>query len=285
MDQTLPIEISVDLLSNTNIKKKLIYSPTPTLLANATACLYSYKGKIYLITNWHNVTGTNPITKLPIGNHAGRPDILDYVLMKEDQTFEWETYSIGLYDDEGNAQWYYHPGHNEAIDVIAIEISTTEHFKFKNQPVNDIDYQSGILKSGDITFILGFPEGLTGGENLPIWKRGSIASQPGMSIQGLPKILIDTASRPGMSGSPVFFRRTGVHIPSGVFDESTNIGTIEDFVGIYSGRLPGKTTFDAQIGIVWDKMVIEEIIEGDIKDKFRIDTNYPLNDSTRNEAT
>ncbi len=44
------------------------------------------------------------------------------------------------------------------------------------------------------------------------------------------------------------------------------IGTIQGFVGIYSGRIVGESEFDAQLGIVWKKLVIEEIIKGGIKD-------------------
>lgn len=70
-----------------------------------------------------------------------------------------------------------------------------------------------------------------------------------------------------MSGAPVIFRRVGIHgAVNGKLTKETRFGEIRNFVGIYSGRLIGETDFDAQLGIVWKKEVIEEIILGNVKD-------------------
>jgi len=70
-----------------------------------------------------------------------------------------------------------------------------------------------------------------------------------------------------MSGAPVLFRRVGFHNKSGnKLNANTIIGEIRNFVGVYSGRVTGDNDFDAQLGIVWKKEVIEEIIKGGVKD-------------------
>ena len=48
-----------------------------------------------------------------------------------------------------------------------------------------------------------------GGAMFPIWKRGSIASEPEIPIDGKPMFYIDTATRQGMSGAPVFAQTSG----------------------------------------------------------------------------
>ena len=53
---------------------------------------------------------------------------------------------------------------------------------------------------------------------------------------------------------------------SHVLDDKTRLDTICGFAGVYSGRIQGKSALDAQLGIVWKKEVIEEIIEGKVLD-------------------
>jgi hypothetical protein len=72
-------------------------------------------------------------------------------------------------------------------------------------------------------------------------------------------MLIDTATRPGMSGSPVIWRGAQY------FDEANNTwvhttGNVSRFLGIYSGRVAAKDTIEAQLGLVWRASLIEEII-------------------------
>jgi hypothetical protein len=115
-------------------------------------------------------------------------------------------------------------------------------------------------------YVLGYPYDINGGKELPIWKRGSIATEPSINIDNLPKILIDTATRPGMSGSPVIYRRSGIIYKDDSMELSkdTIIGTISGFLGVYSGRINAKDTLEAQLGIVWKEEVIEEILKGEV---------------------
>jgi len=54
--------------------------------------------------------------------------------------------------------------------------------------------------------VLGYPEGMIGPGRSPIWKRGSMASEPKYNWRDKPGFLIDTATRNGMSGAPVVAR-------------------------------------------------------------------------------
>lgn len=73
-------------------------------------------------------------------------------------------------------------------------------------------------------------------------------------------MLIDTATRAGLSGSPVIMQRVGIHGGTGgVLSADTIFGRIRNFVGIYSGRI-GDDELKAQLGIVWKARVISEIV-------------------------
>jgi len=130
-----------------------------------------------------------------------------------------------------------------------------------NHPLNCypgfVDFQVAV---GDDAYVLGFPLGLDGGPRLPIWKRGSIATEPHYDLDGLPKILIDTATRPGMSGAPAIAVRRGLAAPHGTGSLADTIfGTTEKFLGVYSGRV-GADALGAQLGIIWKASVVDEIV-------------------------
>jgi len=54
--------------------------------------------------------------------------------------------------------------------------------------------------------IVGFPFGLTAGGYFGVWVQGTVASEPGIDLNGLPLLLIDSRTRLGQSGWPVIAR-------------------------------------------------------------------------------
>jgi hypothetical protein len=114
-------------------------------------------------------------------------------------------------------------------------------------------------------FVIGFPFGLIAGAPAPVWKRGTIALDPSFDADGLPKMLIDTATRAGMSGSVVVARHITVGRRYRKKDGSEAGPVIyakhDLVVGIYSGRhYPDLEK--AQLGIVWKRRAIEETVSG-----------------------
>jgi len=92
-----------------------------------------------------------------------------------------------------------------------------------------------------------------------------------LGVRGVPRLghqaskpfrLIDTASRPGMSGAPVIRRSWGYHeMDNGHFLGGESALTM--MIGIYSGRKVAKDPLDAQLGIVWPReMIIETVVMG-----------------------
>jgi hypothetical protein len=119
---------------------------------------------------------------------------------------------------------------------------------------------SALIQIGMDVFILGYPFGAKP-PGFPVWKRGSIASEPDLARPNTDYLLVDTASRPGMSGAPVIRRSWRNHLVEGDA-MSMDSRPATKFIGVYSGRLHINDSDDAQIGMVWHPSFIDEIIAG-----------------------
>jgi hypothetical protein len=245
-------------------------------VGSATGFAYSTPDRSYLITNWHVVTGLHPDTRKPISvKTAAIPDELVVAVpfrQKEAGTTVvnvwWETWKVSLYKDVDYREpiWFEHPDHGPTVDVIAIPVK----FQKENVAVisaNDsarLKLNSPALYPPLNVYVLGYPLGIAGGLVLPIWKRATIANEPEFPLDGLPKIYIDTATRKGMSGAPVFVDAVGTWMeekPDGKRVMQLT-GRGRKFVGIYASRDGLTTEFEAQLGIVWKAEAIEQVIAG-----------------------
>lgn len=253
-------------------------------LATGTAFVYRVEKKNYLITNWHNVAGRRPHDFQPISRTGGIPTKLSMYVPTEPNPSEpgkaiaWRWTSIDLYKDTKNyaqPEWWEHPEHGPSVDLVAIEIDDIEITKIVAANDESLRLERFHIWSGMDVFILGYPQGISGGGGLPIWKRGSIASEPDVDMEKLPMFYIDTATRPGTSGSPVYAQASGFSPVEGKrFPDDAFFGTGYRFLGIYSGRIAvdcGNATatapekveqliYQAQLGKVWKEQAIIETI-------------------------
>lgn len=216
-------------------------------------------GKIHLITNWHNVTGINPDTNKMMDQFI--PNRLEFTFYREPPEKPGMLHvvpaTVELYESDV-PQWLEHPD-GRSIDCVAIPVDIPDEVGFRSVAMNRHQWDDGLAAEvGMECFIIGYPKGLTGAATTPIWKRASVASEPNLNHEGKPLLLVDTASRKGMSGSPVILRHHGWYAPEGNLDKAL-IGTVENFLGIYSGRL-GEDELGVQLGRIWKGKVIEEII-------------------------
>ncbi|HDR9032672.1 TPA: trypsin-like peptidase domain-containing protein [Burkholderia vietnamiensis] len=239
-------------------------------LATGTAFVYERDRERYLVTNWHNVTGKNSLTHKCLDKNLGIPNKIVAVypvyhsgdIDSQQAVFAWQTLEVHLYDADGVPSWYEHPEHGSLVDLAAIPMLPLS----SNSAVlcvNDarVTFANQAVGAGTDAFILGYPHGLSGGGKFPIWKRGSIASEPQANVDRLPKMLIDASTRRGMSGSPVFAHVEGLSSPVGSSDLGAAVfGSTFQFMGCYSGSL-GREPFEAQLGVMWKEEAIVEIID------------------------
>lgn len=199
-------------------------------------------------------------------------------------------------DDSGTKYpvWREHPL-GETVDVVAIDVDsdfqctwTLDHKRvsgYENSPEgiyenstkpanerNDIDPQG----TSDAPFgfdsevlIIGFPTlPLMPPGPSPTSKKGTVASPLiGLYENGkeplLPGFYLDILTRPGFSGSPVFWRATGALFRTpksgGISGFSTTSPPRYSFVGIYSSRVKDQETGEPIYGICWKKDAIEAV--------------------------
>lgn len=227
--------------------------------------------RTYLITNWHNLTGRRADTLALLSTHGGIPDRIRCLMYRKasdqdsDGFFKMELVhaTIPLNGTNGTPLWKEHGQHGRSIDVAAIDVTTTVAGLLIGH-ANEVEADAVLdpRVSQDV-FVLGFPLGMITGVPAPVWKRASIASDPNFDPDGLPKLFIDTATRPGMSGSVVLARHTivGKTFPrkNGTASEPVLYAQLDTVLGVYSGRL-GAGDLEAQLGIVWRRSAIVEIV-------------------------
>jgi hypothetical protein len=251
----------IDRYSLTTVPLEQRFNEQP--LGNATGFIWKLQGKFYLVTNWHVITCRRFPTKENLLKHGGRPNNFRARFNIRQQDFGKVEVSIPVRDDDGNPLWFVHPARNADIVVLPLPYDGNE-VAFNLHPINAVSDPNLFVGVGMDVFILGYPFG-DAPPAYPVWKRGSIASEPELARITTDYMLVDTSSRPGMSGAPVITRSWSHHLyDDGSF--SVDGAAASKFVGIYSGRLHTRFRDEAQIGMVWSPFLIDEIIIGHMRD-------------------
>ena len=251
-----------------------------TDLGSATAFLYeSDDGRLFLITNWHVVTGREP-SNPSISKTGAVPSVLKLRLHKRQKAVggqptilvtDMDQIRIPINSTDGQEpRWLEHPKHRSRVDVVAIpieenlDIGKRCHFNVLNRfPDLVSNYKPEAM---DDVFVIGCPWGISAtigrGGGIPVYKRGSIASDPVIDYRRLPSLLIDCRTTTAMSGSPVIVSHSGIWMPEGRMTNDSIIGTVVSFLGVYSGRLTYNDNEEiSEIGIVWKASVLKDILE------------------------
>ena len=176
-----------------------------------------------------------------------------------------------LYDSEGKANWYQHPRKN-AIDVAIINVGTLLLDRYRAIGLNDVASQNDMaIQIGNEIFILGYPLGFTHFMETPIWKRGSIASEPHLETQSAnSRVVTDATTRQGMSGGPVIMRAKTHYVnETGQIIERANATR---WIGVYASRpdlpvAPGVVEDDrrAEVGFFYKSGSVAEAITQGIR--------------------
>jgi hypothetical protein len=176
------------------------------LLGCATSFVWKHGERHFLITNWHIATGKNAQTEEQLT--IIRPEYLRAHFNLRFDNFGKEQRDIKLYDNDGHQLWFAHPDfRTRRTDVVAIPLDIRSgDLDINLHPINLLRSEVDLAVSiGMDVFILGYPFGHKP-PGFPVWKRGSIASEPDLTHSDLGYMLVDTASLPGMSGAPVIRR-------------------------------------------------------------------------------
>jgi hypothetical protein len=247
---------SIDQFSVAAIPIEMLFNATN--LGIGTAFVWVQNSKFFLITNWHNVSGKDPNIGQHISKTAAEPNKLRGWFNVKGQLGNKVAKEISIRNQNDQPIWLVHPQYGNRIDVVAIPLPT--YADVETYAINSLPAMDLLVQIGMDVFILGYPFGIGPG-GLPVWKRASVASEPELVSGDRLFTLVDTASRPGMSGSPVIRRSWGTHtLANGSIEMGQ--GQATKFVGVYSGRLATSDPLDSQLGLTWNASFVPEIVSG-----------------------
>lgn len=237
-------------------------------LTKATGSFYRAGDEVFLITNWHVLSGQNPTNFQPTHKSGALPNEVHFPMyLQNESPFETCWVTASLVDSSGYRVWLEHCHYGPQVDIAALRVT---YFQTEIETImglrkrvfyclTDWVIQGIEYFIGEDLFILGFPLDYRCTGHFPIWKRASIASEPQLNVDNVPMFLIDTATRPGMSGSPAI-KITVNSATASNYDAKDAIHSRSiRFLGIYSGRFVGEAQ-EAQLGKVWKEVLIQDII-------------------------
>lgn len=220
----------------------------------------SADGVIWLITNWHVLTGRRPDKPgMLLENTPQSPYKIEVVYPGPAVGQFLPPLTLGLYQD-GKPIWRQYRL-DLGNDVAGIPINLPEGAIAPC--IQDFAQRDeAALQPGMDVTVIGFP--FEQGEDMPfpIWKRAMVASEPGYTVFGNTQTLLDTPGTPGMSGSPVYRLSPGLELTGdqhakfsamergeiGALDAlasldigSLGAGVVLNWIGVYAGStgVPG----------------------------------------------
>ena len=267
------------------------------MLSTGSGFFYELNNTWFLVTNWHNLSGKNFLNKRPLMQTRRFPTHIKVKLssykipgiLLPENSFTTVAQDVAIYEDN-QPLWFDHPTLGSFCDVVALPMERPQSCpEFMHNAANRISSTRIPVEPGCAVFIIGFPRSISVGFGLPLWKSGYIASEPyyDVTIGGetseigglqngteLPAFFIDSQTREGMSGSPVFALYIGpwdMSNPYNPIDMSEPgfwnrndvalSGRGMEFIGCYSGRV-GTNEEGAALGLCWREDVIKEVCSG-----------------------
>lgn len=233
--------------------------------SSATGFHWAQDGYIFLFTNWHVVTGINPTTGMSIGSFVPNSIRVAHFCEALADTQNEATryymaanrYEFSLDKDDPISGWQTHPNGKE-VDLAALKISWEASTKFEPVCLNltDIDMNFD-AEVGEEVFVVGYPEGHVFERKLPLWKRGTVATDLSLDQAGQPQYYIDTIGNSGLSGSPVLHKQE----LSLIADGKGRTKRKYSFAGVYAGRL-ASAGLGSQVGRVIKPSALFEVLNG-----------------------
>lgn len=221
---------SIEIESVRSLYLELFLDSIP--ISTATGFIIKSRTMNYLVTNYHVITNKNPINgKWLDSTNRKAPNrifILHNGLKLGEHVFKTEP----ILDKKGYPLWVQYNIGKEFVDVVALPLKDTTGISIFDVPyTNSLDTAISIRPTSQV-FILGFPFGIRSASEFPIWKSGTIASEPDIDQENKPIIWVDASTFPGMSGSPVYIIGNQMQRKDGGFMVFSN--NVSVFLGVFS---------------------------------------------------
>ena len=132
--------IQPDPISLTTHHLQICFRGTDAVLSSGTGFIYKFEDDFYLITNWHNVSGRNPVTGVCLSESLAVPDMISTMFREIDQPGNCRRELIDLFKDSKMLEpvWYEHPEYKNSVDVVAIPIPPTVSSNYRLFSINEL---------------------------------------------------------------------------------------------------------------------------------------------------
>jgi len=259
--------------------KALLTSGEPVKVGHGTGFFYRFKGNLFLITNWHVVTGRNPDNdKLEI---YPTPHLASFMLSSKSTPAHFLPMDDIHFYEDGKPAWLQLQNNGDGrIDIVAIPMSFDPEMHVV--AINDFtDDTTKAFEPGREVVIVGYPFEKNDNHPFPIWKKAMIASEPGYKTLQKWQCLLDAPGRPGMSGSPVFFMSEGAQLrrelgeiraagraldfirafkPQDITDLADGTYLLQ-FAGVYTGSYGDQSLDRLNLGRMLFSSLVDELME------------------------
>jgi Trypsin-like peptidase domain len=258
-------------------------------MADASAFIYRLDDKHHLVTARHNVTGrhwqTNDFLSDRFTVEPTHLRVLFFANSPEQWTVSplagnpraanlqvlFRQHLVPLIGEDWRPIWTQHPQLGGDMDVAVVPFNPPADTMIRSwgptpPRTGPEEAPWPQLSPGQDVFIIGYPYKLIVGPLLPLWIRGTVASDPPFGYQAAgktyPLFLIDARTRPGNSGAPVMrYRPPGTYVMRTNKTPGVTIGSDSDLVGVYSGR----TRDESDLGFVWVMDEVDEICRNSVQ--------------------
>jgi len=250
-----------------------------SILSHASGFFWVKDGLTYLVTNFHVFSGRNFFTGEILGSMGFVPKL--FRIYGNINFYNEKGMSIlrisKIFELSDSATEYFSSLDNmlkNGADIVAVPIPN--NIVPTNEVVDKSDIGLGEIniscalnehlykripsKSGDDVYLPGYPLRNYNGSVLPIWRRGSLATESLIGMGSYPAFLVDASVTPAMSGSPVL--RSAEFLS--VSDSGGSVVRSEtyfDLVGVYAGRLQSADLEKTNLGYAWFSGEIDRVID------------------------
>ena len=209
-------------------------------MADVTDELGEARSKMLLISNRH-----------VLGDGLGRM-IVTLNRRKDDGTPDLGNTLTFVYEGNMLANNYY-PHPQSDVDLACVDVSRLTHtdaytVSIRQDFLTPIDYSTTFL--GSEVLFAGFPNNFYDKKNnLPLVRRGILASMPNVDFQGKGNVVIEALVFEGSSGSPVFV------------DRGTQWGLLGVLSDTWEGHIPSGDRALLGFGLVIKQRLVQELID------------------------
>ena len=176
--------------------------------------------------------------------------------------------------------------------AIPVDLSDEKHPLLITRIEDAAWHENTYLRIGRDVIIVGYPFGMRPENPYPIWKRGFVASEPFLLVDGMPKYYVDSPGRPGMSGSPMFMVSPGRAVSKATRDllEDKSLSPLAiiqqidveelmgapeinmmQFAGVYAGSFGESKLEEMRLGIAWHAAMVDRLFNHPVAGSTHLD--------------